>query len=315
MRKEFVVGVFVTLALVLFIVGMSYMKGSRLFGKPLILYADYANVQGLVRGNPIMIDGLRIGRVAGLELRSGSGIRVQLEFTEDLQLPDDSRAVIYSEGLLGTKAVKILAGKSSKMLVDESMIAGELDGGMMGKAQALLQDKGDAIMARIDSITLELNATLRGANTAVADVNAQHRIEAILADLKATAASVKTITATVTRLSADAGSIVGNVRRDTAKINASIANAKTATDSIAIAAGKLNTVLANAKQTTEKLNQTLAVLQTDKSSVGKLIYSRDLYNKIDSITANVNSLIDSVKRHPNKYFDVDMYLIERKKKK
>lgn len=314
MRKEFLVGIFVTIALVVFVVGISYMKGARLFGKSLILYADYENVGGLVRGNPVMIDGLRIGRVAGLELRAGEGIRVKLEFDENLPLPDDTEAQIYSEGLLGTKAVKINIGKSTKLLEDGAVMRGSMDGGMMGKAQSLMETQGTVIMARIDSITRELNSTLRGANATMADVNAQHRIESILADLKATAASVKTITATVTRLSADAGSIVGNVRKDTAKISTSIANAKTATDSIAVAAAKLNAVLANAKITTEKLNQTLAVLQTDRSSVGKIIYSRDLYNKIDSITSNVNSLIDSIKRHPNKYFDVDMYLIERKKK-
>ena len=108
--------------------------------------------------------------------------------------------------------------------------------------------------------------------------------------------------------------ITGNIAAKNAEIAAIVTNAKRTTDSVAVATAQLGPVLSDAKASVASLQQTLSVLQTDQSSVGKILYRPDLYTRIDSIATSVDQLLDDMKLHPKRYFDVDVYLIERKKK-
>jgi len=312
MRKEFTVGVFVILASVLFIVGMNYMKGTKLFGSSLVVYATYPNIEGIVKGNPVIINGLRSGRVANLVLVPG-GVRATIEIDENIDLPKDSEAQIFASDLLGSKAIKILMGKSAENLASESTVKSSIDGGMMGKAQDLLDKQGAQILSRIDSITVELNGLLASANTTMTSVNDQKRIEAILGNLQAISGKIAGMTGSLSQVTQNAASITGNFEKKNGEISAIVSNAKRTTDSVASATAQLGPVISSARESVAKLQQTIAVLQTDQSSIGKLLYSRDMYTRIDSITGNVNSLLDDMKAHPRRYFDVDVYLIERKK--
>lgn len=312
MKKEVIVGAFVLLAAIMFVVGMNYMKGTQLFGNSLTLYATYPNAQGLVRGNSVLINGFRAGRVMDMEL-SPTEVRITLEIDQAINLPKDSEARIVSD-LLGAKSIHILLGKSGTMLADGGKITGTIDPGLMGKVQSMVDDNGPALMARIDSITRSLNHVLTGADAAVMSINERNRIAAILGSLQAVSGEIAVVTGDLKKVSGSAASITGNVAAKNSEIAAIVSNAKLTTDSVAAATAKLGPVIADAKASVASLQQTLAVLQTDQSSVGKLLYRPDLYTRVDSIATSVDQLLDDMKAHPKRYFDVDVYLIERKKK-
>ena len=101
-------GIISIITIVLVVMGLNYMAGSKFFGAPLTLYAKYQNVQGLIRGNPITINGLNVGKVTNLTLDMNAGLATAtLEFNDGLDIPVNAEAQIYNIDLLGQKGVKI----------------------------------------------------------------------------------------------------------------------------------------------------------------------------------------------------------------
>lgn len=78
-----------------------------------MLEASFRSAEGVSLGADVRLAGVKIGSVTGMELDPQS-FRADLEFSlrESLRLPDDSAAVVASEGLMGGTYIEILPGGS-----------------------------------------------------------------------------------------------------------------------------------------------------------------------------------------------------------
>ncbi len=86
-------------------------------GGGLTLTAKFDDIAGLTTGSDVRIGGVKIGAVAatGLDPKTYQAV-VTLDVGRAIQIPDDSSAVITSDGLLGGKYLAIQPGGDSKML-------------------------------------------------------------------------------------------------------------------------------------------------------------------------------------------------------
>ncbi|MEM1374318.1 MAG: outer membrane lipid asymmetry maintenance protein MlaD [Pseudomonadota bacterium] len=77
------------------------------------LVASFTSVEGITVGTDVRMAGVKIGSVTEMELNPAS-FRADVTFTvaQDFELPDDSTALISSEGLLGGNFVEIQPGGS-----------------------------------------------------------------------------------------------------------------------------------------------------------------------------------------------------------
>ncbi|SDD10320.1 outer membrane lipid asymmetry maintenance protein MlaD [Ruegeria marina] len=77
------------------------------------LTASFRSLEGVTIGTDVRLAGVKIGTVTGVELNPES-YRADTRFTvaEGIQIPDDSAAVISSEGLLGGNFLEIMPGGS-----------------------------------------------------------------------------------------------------------------------------------------------------------------------------------------------------------
>ena len=80
--------------------------------------AKFDNIGGLKVGAPVTMAGVRIGRVAGIDLdssdyRAAVSLSIERGFAK---IPDDSDAEIQTAGLLGANYIGITAGGSEKFL-------------------------------------------------------------------------------------------------------------------------------------------------------------------------------------------------------
>lgn len=86
--------------------------------------AKFLKVGGLNVGSDVRINGIKVGSVVGLNLDDTDYIAdVKMSIMPTIKLPDDSTAVIVSDGLVGDKFIKIEPGKSKEMLVDGGTIS------------------------------------------------------------------------------------------------------------------------------------------------------------------------------------------------
>ncbi|MGW8317188.1 MAG: MlaD family protein, partial [Bacteroidales bacterium] len=112
-RKSIVVGLFVTLAVIIFMSAV-YLVGKKenIFGSNVTVSAIFQDVKGLREGDKVRLSGIEIGTVNGLWFMDDNRVIVQMNLEEDAvqYVRRDSRASIANEGLMGSKVVIILPG-------------------------------------------------------------------------------------------------------------------------------------------------------------------------------------------------------------
>lgn len=111
--QNLLVGVFVTLALAIFITTI-YLVGKKehLFGSPMKVSAIFKDVQGLRTGDKVRLSGIDIGNVSNLSFMPDNRVLVEMNLAEEyvIFVKKNSRVTIGSEGLMGSKVVMILPG-------------------------------------------------------------------------------------------------------------------------------------------------------------------------------------------------------------
>lgn len=87
------------------------------------LKANFRSAEGVSAGTDIRLAGVSVGIVSGLDLNLET-YRAEATFTidEGVGIPDDSSAVVASEGLLGGTFVELVPGGSFDMFTDGALI-------------------------------------------------------------------------------------------------------------------------------------------------------------------------------------------------
>ncbi|MCH9844844.1 MAG: MlaD family protein [Alphaproteobacteria bacterium] len=117
-QKNFWAGAIFVSLLVLVLV-QSYRADSfsedNLLGYP--LYARFSDVGGLNNGARVLLAGVDVGRVVGLELHPENlSINVAMDIYSDIGLPLDSSIAIISSGIFGSKYLAIFPGAEFDVL-------------------------------------------------------------------------------------------------------------------------------------------------------------------------------------------------------
>ncbi|MGR3805165.1 outer membrane lipid asymmetry maintenance protein MlaD [Marinibacterium profundimaris] len=111
---EITVGGVVLAAAVAFAVYATQTTGMRAGGGGAYeLNASFRSLEGVSVGTDVRLAGVKLGAVTGVEL-DPTTYRAMTTFTvsNGIEIPDDSAAVIASEGLLGGNFVEIMPGGS-----------------------------------------------------------------------------------------------------------------------------------------------------------------------------------------------------------
>ncbi len=117
-RLELLVGSFVLLG----IVALAYLaiktgSGSLMGGGTYELEARFANAGGLNKGSSVLMAGVSVGRVEGVEIDPADFSAIAtMRVRTALQLPTDTMASIKTTGLIGDKYVALAPGADESYL-------------------------------------------------------------------------------------------------------------------------------------------------------------------------------------------------------
>lgn len=115
--RDFIVGLFVLVGLAaiaylsLTIGGVSY-SGPKGF----LLIANFDEIGGLKPRAPVVISGVKVGEVAGIDLSDDYRAKVTLNLDPTLKLPSDTIASIVTSGVLGDRYVSLQPGGDEQLL-------------------------------------------------------------------------------------------------------------------------------------------------------------------------------------------------------
>ncbi|MEZ4824748.1 MAG: MlaD family protein [Bacteroidia bacterium] len=321
-------GVIAVVTIALIVYGLNYMAGSRFFGSSLIIYAKYQDVQGLIEGNPIMINGLRVGKVSRLQLEDMQTglVKATFEITQDLDIPSNSVAMIYNFDLLGSKGVKLFVPDSipstGTYLKSGDMIQGMVEAGVFDEASDLVKTQGSQILLEVAKLSVQLNDIVKLTKDLLTDTENNNTLRATLDNIRETTSNLTSITLKVDSLAGEingiasnAGSIVQNVENNNENIEGIISNIRSTTDSLVKASDEVKELLTDASSAVASVESMVAKLDTTGGTLGLLLNDTRLYDSLAVTTENINAVLREVKANPQRFFDdIKIYLIERKNK-
>ncbi len=105
--KEFKVGLLAVVSITVLYFGFNFLKGIDIFEKTKNYYALYTNIDGLTISNPVVINGLSIGRVSTIEILQNKDnlVAVELSIDSKIVLKHGTIARLVNTDFLGSKAM------------------------------------------------------------------------------------------------------------------------------------------------------------------------------------------------------------------
>lgn len=121
---NFSVGIFVIFGVVALIwLALTASNTDGRFGKQITVSAGFDNVGSLKVKAPVMIGGVRVGRVSHIALDPADfKAIVEMRLDEKFEIPQDSMAMIYTSGLVGEQYVSLDPGGSPNPLAEGDYI-------------------------------------------------------------------------------------------------------------------------------------------------------------------------------------------------
>lgn len=106
---NFSVGLFVIFGVVALVwLALTASSTDSRFGKQITISAEFENIGSLKVKAPIMIAGVRVGRVSNIALDPEDfEAQVEMKIDEKYKIPTGSKALIYTAGLVGEQYISI----------------------------------------------------------------------------------------------------------------------------------------------------------------------------------------------------------------
>jgi phospholipid/cholesterol/gamma-HCH transport system substrate-binding protein len=309
--NETKVGAIAVVSVAMLILGFNFLKGKKLLTRSTTLYANYSNIQGLQKSNPVLINGLQVGSVYDIKTdKDMRNILVEINITKDVHIAKNSFAVIKTNPI-ATPSMEIILGDATEHLHNKDTIAVAASGGLLGN----LMEKVDPVIEQLKSTMTSLDTLLVNFNT-VLDPNAKGNISSALKNLN-------TITGSMVQSTAYLNSLLNT---QTGALAKTLNNVESITGNMANNNEKLNSVMSNLDKTTTKisqlefekvvntLNATLADFQkmvtkmgSTDGTMGKILNDPALYNNLTSTGNKLNLLLDDVRINPKRYVNISVF--------
>lgn len=315
---EFKIGVLVTIGIVLLVMGVNYLKGFKVFKEENDYVAVYDNIQGLSESNPVTLNGYKIGQIRKIELLGDGSGRIMVTMTifeKDLKMRKGTVAEIYSSDLLGSKAIRLKLSEEGRYLEPDDTLLTSSEETLKESVNRQVQpvkNKAEGLISSIDSLVGIVRAILnKEAQTSIS--KSFQNLDRTMKDLERTAARVdgmvKDERQKISGVTDNLERFTGTLQDNGEKIDNIVQNLSTVSDSLVEA--EIPSAVRNAKRSLSDLSAITERIDSGKGSLGKLIQTDTLHEKLVHASDNLDKLLQDIRYHPDRY--VHFSLFERKK--
>jgi len=334
-ENEFAVGLVVIAALALVVGGALWLSGAH-FGKTEeVVTARFRTVGGLGVGNPVVLRGVRIGRVEAIRLAPGNWVEADLKIYSGVTLPPKPAVIAASASLFGEWAATLISSDPlpSDPNVRQALIEAQTGAGAGAKwPGATLPDIGQ-LTAQASRIATDI-ATVSARIQTAFDSSA-------VTDLRRSIHDFGQIADRLARVTNEQADIIGNVGANLSKGSDVLASAATnlhatlgRVDS-ATNQGQLATILNNTAATSTDLRsasqdfrQLMAAANRNQESLVRVLQNADtvmsrisnrsgtlgllvadsaLYVESKNTMIQLRQLLADIQANPRKYFTFSVF--------
>ena len=292
MKKEVKIGIYAVVILLCAWAGIRFLSGLDVFGRTRNYTAHYEQVNGLQDAAAVVINGVKVGQVTGVALDvENGGVDVTLSVNKAYNIPTDSKAMMFSAGLMGGKSIEIKMGEAKEYLKSGDAIE---TGVTLDMFDTLANELGD-IKERVATLLDNLNQTIEGVDSLV-DNNSKN--------LTKTVASLNAIMADLKK-----SNIIGNIDGFCATLNQNGEKLEGIITDINSLTKALNEQQSGEKlaQAINEVNALLAKVNSGSGSIGNLVSDEKLYKELAQASQNLSLLLADLKENPKRYINVTVF--------
>src|SRR6185312_3392628 len=309
--NETKIGLMAIIGIAMLIIGFNYLKGNGVFKKQRFIYAVYQDVQGLKKSNPVVINGLQIGRIENLDGgKDMKKIVVTVSLTKDVNIPKNSLAII-NPNLLGSPSLEIQLGNAQAYLQNGDTLLTTLSGTAFDEAMKLINPVLYEVRNAVQSLD-SLMTTVTG----VFDAQTKNNIKSMIRNLNlATASFVVTSESVQKLMDTQNGALaasLNNMKTFTANLNSNNKSLDSIMQSTKVFSKNLAAI--NLQQTLDTLNVAIdnfkagsEKINSKDGSLGLLLNDKTLYNNLEATSNKINILLDDIRVHPKRYVSFSIF--------
>ena len=290
-KQEVGVGALVLAGLTLFVVGLFWFSGRSIRHRGVYAQVVFTNVAGLKEGDPVLVSGVKVGRVSKVNLERVGRVTVTLELSGEERPRTDASATIASLDFFGAKFVNYIPGSKDEFLPASSAIVGskaaeltDIASGVATRANELLGNATGLVSEQLgEDIHNTLVATQRGM-VALTEVTRGPLVTQSTNSLAA-------LERVMSRLDTLLGS--ANVKTAGLRLDTLTANLQRLTGQLA--------------QSTTTLNDLMAKVNRGEGTLGKLASDTLLYGNLNKTLVALTQLLDDLRERPGRYLTVKVF--------
>ena len=332
-ENEFVVGLVVIGAFALVVAGALWLSGAHLGKGEAVYISRFRTVGGLGVGNPVVMRGVRVGRVEAIRLAAGNWVEADLKIYGGVAVPPKPAVIAASASLFGEWAATLISLETPPNDPNVRQALAEAQAGGGGKwPGATLPDIGQ-LTAQASRIATDIAAVASRVQTAF-DSQA-------VSDLRRSIHDFGQIADRLVRVADQQADVLGNVGSNLQKGSEVLARAATdlqqtlgRVDS-ATNQGQLSTILNNSaaastdvRAATQDFRELLDAAHKNQESLVRVLVNADsvmarianrsgtlgllvadsaLYRETTLTMIQLRQLLSDIQANPRKYFTFSVF--------
>ncbi len=305
--KEIKSFLLVSIGLLLFVFGYNFLKGQSLLKTQKIIYTVYPEIEGLIPGAKITLNGLSIGSVIQADFLPGTTkILITMNIRGDINFSKSSEAILYETGLIGGKAISIKPRfDSSKFVISGDTLKSLIKPGfteLVNRQIAPLQEKIESTLTSVDSLFIGVSNVL--------NENTQNNLKKTLENLSISLENINNASVVLSNLLV---SNQDNFSNTMDNLSNTSDNLSTITDSLS--AIKFSYTVKQYEIAANNINQLLTSLKAGEGSAGKFLKNDNIYERLDNAAGALEDLLTDLKQNPKRYVQFSIFGKKEKSEK
>jgi len=300
MNKEIRTGIIAIFTIVVLIYGINYLKGLNILDKNRIFHAKYDNIDGLLKGSVISLNGFNVGIVSNISLQSDNSLLVSVKINEVFDVPANSILKISNQDLMGTKGISVILGNSDLLAKNNDTLIAEIENSLqdeVNKQILPLKNKAEGLISSVDSLmvifTSVLNTDARK-NLASSFKNLDETFILMSESMKELNKLVVTNEKNISNSIKNFENITGNISNNNESIENILKKMSSISDSVS--SKDIGDIIKNLNNITNKIS-------VGQGNLGLLNSDDQLYRNIEKTTNDISILVEEIKKNPKKYFN------------
>jgi len=298
-KIELKVGIVSVLAIIIFILGISFVKGISVSAPKNLVKFRFDNSGGITDGSPVLVNGVRRGLVKTVENDNGTVlITADLDYISDLRADCYARITILE--VTGGKKIELYPGRSQNSFNPQNEIPGISTADIADLIATLGSVSSDAasLVKNLDTLTQSFNYLLQDrqfiAKLDQIAINTSELTQNLNVLLKE---NYTTLQSTINNLSSLISDLKKTFTKNEPNFNKIIADLDTAIKNANSILERLQNTANYADKTLANLNGIADEVRSGNGIANKLIYDKKLSSELDSTIKSINVLLNQINQH------------------